>query len=106
MWADEQYGGAGIRDFRYEQILLEDCIRHGEPSLFLTLHSRLVAPYIGALGTEEQKARLLPPAVRGERILGIAMTEPGAGSDLAGMRTLSFAVSAALVAVFEKVRRH
>ena len=87
MWADERYGGAGIGDFRYEQILLEECIRHGEPSLYLTLHSRLVAPYIGALGTEEQKARLLPPAARGEKILGIAMTESGAGSDLAGIKT-------------------
>lgn len=87
MWADERYGGAGIEDFRYEQVLLEECIRHGELGLFLTLHSRLVAPYIGALGTEEQKQRFLPPCVRGEKILGIAMTEPGAGSDLAGMQT-------------------
>ena len=87
MWADERYGGAGIEDFRYEQVLLEECIRHGELGLFLTLHSRLVAPYIGALGTDEQKQRFLPPCVRGEKILGIAMTEPGAGSDLAGMQT-------------------
>jgi acyl-CoA dehydrogenase len=55
--------------------------------LFLTLHSRLVGPYLGTLGNAEQKARLLPPAIRGEKILGIAMTEPGAGSDLAGIRT-------------------
>jgi acyl-CoA dehydrogenase len=87
MWADERYGGAGIKDFRYEQILLEECIRHGEPSLFLTLHSRLVAPYLGELGSDEQKQRFLPPAIRGETILGIAMTEPGTGSDLAGIRT-------------------
>ncbi len=87
MWADEAYGGAGMADFRYEQILVEENIRHGEPSLFLTLHSRLVGPYLGSLGNAEQKARLLPAAIRGETILGIAMTEPGAGSDLAGMRT-------------------
>jgi alkylation response protein AidB-like acyl-CoA dehydrogenase len=87
MWADEQYGGAGIKDFRYEQILIEENMRYGEPCLFLTLHSRLVAPYLGALGTPEQKARFLPPAIRGEKILGIAMTEPAAGSDLAGMRS-------------------
>lgn len=86
MWADEKYGGAGITDFRYEQIVQEENVRHGEPGFFHTLHSRLVAPYIGALGTEEQKARILPRAVRGELILGIAMTEPGAGSDLAGIR--------------------
>jgi acyl-CoA dehydrogenase len=87
MWADERYGGAGITDFRYEQILLEESIRHGELSLYLTLHSRLVGPYLGALGTEEQKQRYLPKCVSGETILGIAMTEPGGGSDLAGMQT-------------------
>lgn len=87
MWADEEYGGAGVKDFRYEQILIEENMRYGEPCLFLTLHSRLVAPYLGALGTPEQKARFLPPAIRGEKILGIAMTEPAAGSDLAGMRS-------------------
>jgi acyl-CoA dehydrogenase len=53
----------------------------------MTLHSRLVAPYIGYLGTDEQKARILPKCVSGETILGIAMTEPGAGSDLAGIKT-------------------
>ena len=53
----------------------------------MTLHSRLVAPYIGALGTEEQKQRILPRCASGETILGIAMTEPGAGSDLAGIKT-------------------
>lgn len=87
MWADEKYGGAGVSDFRYEQIILEENIRHGEPCLFLTLHSRLVGPYLGQLGTEEQKARLLPGAITGEKILGIAMTEPAAGSDLAGMKS-------------------
>lgn len=87
MWADERYGGAGIRDFRYEQILIEENVRRGDIGFYINLHSRLVAPYIGALGTEEQKQRFLPRCVRGESILGIAMTEPGAGSDLAGMRT-------------------
>lgn len=87
MWADPEYGGAGVQDFRYEQILIEENIRYGEPGFFATLHSRLVAPYIGHLGTEEQKARLLPKCASGETILGIAMTEPGAGSDLAGLRT-------------------
>jgi len=87
MQAPEQYGGAGIRDFRYEQILLEENLRHGDSGLYFTLHSRLVAPYIEGLGTEEQKQRFLPGCARGETILGIAMTEPGAGSDLAGMKT-------------------
>lgn len=87
MWADEQYGGLGVPDFRYEQILIEENTRHGDIGFFLSLHSRLVGPYIGQLGSEEQKQRFLPGCIRGERILGVALTEPGAGSDLAGMRT-------------------
>jgi len=87
MWAGEEFGGAGIDDFRYEQILIEECTRHGDIGFFISLHSRLVAPYIGHLGTDEQKQRFLPGCVNGERILGIAMTEPGTGSDLAGIRS-------------------
>jgi acyl-CoA dehydrogenase len=87
MWADEQFGGAGVRDFRYEQVLIEENIRYGEPCFYLNLHSRLVGPYIGQLGSDEQKARLLPACVRGERILAVAMTEAGSGSDVAGMKT-------------------
>ncbi|MDF3887229.1 acyl-CoA dehydrogenase family protein [Cupriavidus basilensis] len=86
MWAAEQYGGAGMADFRYEQILYEEMIRHGDIGVFFTLHSRLVAPYIARLGNDEQKARLLPDAASGKRILAIAMTEPGTGSDLAGIQ--------------------
>ncbi len=87
LWADEQYGGAGVADFRYEQVLIEENIRHGEPGFFLNLHSRLVGPYFGQLGNDEQKSRFLPAFVRGEKILAVAMTEPGAGSDVAGMKT-------------------
>jgi alkylation response protein AidB-like acyl-CoA dehydrogenase len=87
MWAEERYGGAGIRDFRYEQILIEENMQRGDVGFFMALHSRVVAPYIAALGSESLKTRLLPACVRGETILAIAMTEPGAGSDLAGMRT-------------------
>ena len=87
MWADEKYGGLGISDFRFEQIVVEETMRHGDLSLFLTLHSRLVGPYIGHLGSEALKERLLPKCIRGETILGIAMTESGAGSDLAGMKS-------------------
>ena len=86
MWADEAYGGAGVSDFRYEQIVYEEMIRHGDIGVYLTLHSRLVAPYIGRLGTVEQKRRWLTGAASGKTILAIAMTEPGAGSDLAGIR--------------------
>jgi acyl-CoA dehydrogenase len=87
MWADEKYGGAGVSDFRYEQILLEENARYGDVGFFIFLHSRLVGPYIGQLGTEEQKLRWLPKCVAGENILAIAMTEPGAGSDVSGIRT-------------------
>jgi len=87
MWADEKYGGAGIEDFRFEQIVIEETIRHGDIGLFLSLHSRLVGRYLGHLGSEELKKRLLPKCISGETILGIAMTEPNAGSDLAGMKS-------------------
>ncbi len=86
MWADEQYGGAGIQDFRYDQILAEELYRGGDPGFYVPLHNRIVAPYIGHFGTEEQRQRFLPGAVSGELILAVAMTEPGAGSDLAGMK--------------------
>ena len=85
-WADEQYGGLGIKDFRFEQIIIEENITHGELGFYINLHSNLVAPYIAGLGTDEQKARWLPDCVSGKKILAIAMTEPGAGSDLAGMK--------------------
>jgi len=87
MWADESYGGAGVQDFRYEQILIEENAAHGDAGFFITLHSRLVGPYIGELGTEEQKARWLPKCISGESVLAVAITEPGAGSDVAGLRT-------------------
>jgi alkylation response protein AidB-like acyl-CoA dehydrogenase len=63
MWVPEEYGGMGIEDFRFEQVLIEETIRHGDIGLFLTLHSRLVGPYIGHLGSEALKLRLLPRVV-------------------------------------------
>ena len=87
MWADEKYGGAGVPDFRYEQVLIEENARYGDAGFFMSLHNRLVGPYIGELGTEEQKARWLPKCVSGEHILAVGITEPGAGSDVAGIRT-------------------
>lgn len=86
MWADESLGGAGIKDFRYEQILAEELYRGGDPGLFVNLHSRIVAPYIQHFGNDEQRNRFLPKAISGESILAVAMTEPAAGSDLAGMK--------------------
>ncbi len=87
IWPDEQYGGLGDRDFRYEQIIMEETCRANCGAFFNTLHSRLVGPYIDNYGTEEQKQRLLPGCVSGEKILAVAMTEPDAGSDLSGMRS-------------------
>ncbi len=87
MWADEKYGGAGVSDFRYEQVLIEENARYGDAGFFMTLHNRLVGPYIGELGTEEQKARWLPKCVSGQHILAVGITEPGAGSDVASLRT-------------------
>jgi acyl-CoA dehydrogenase len=87
MWADDTYGGAGVADFRYEQILIEENVRYGDPGFFMSLHNRLVGPYIGELGTDEQKARWLPKCISGETILAVGITEPGAGSDVAGIRT-------------------
>jgi acyl-CoA dehydrogenase len=87
MWADERYGGAGVEDFRYEQIMIEENVARGEQGFYMTLHSRLVGRYLGALGSEAQKERYLPECIKGNTILGIAMTEPAAGSDLAGMKS-------------------
>ncbi len=87
MWAAEKYGGSGIEDFRFEQIVIEETIRHGDIGFFLSLHSRLVGRYLGHLGSAALKERLLPKCISGETILGIAMTEPNAGSDLAGIRS-------------------
>lgn len=87
MWVDEKYGGLGLKDFRYEQILIEENAQHGDSGYFITLHSRLVAPYLQHFGTEEQKQRLFPDLISGKKILAIAMTEPDAGSDLAGMKS-------------------
>src|ERR1700704_3557877 len=58
IWADEKYGGANIKDFRFEQILIEENAMHGEAGFMMSLHSRLVGSYIGHLGTDEQKLRI------------------------------------------------
>lgn len=86
-WADEKYGGAGIDDFRFEQIIIEENMRHGDIGFYINLHNDLVAPYIAKLGNDEQKDRWMPGIVSGEKILAVAMTEPSTGSDLAGMKT-------------------
>jgi long-chain-acyl-CoA dehydrogenase len=87
--APEQYGGAGADDFRYRCVVKEELARVGAASLAagFALQDDIVLPYLLDLGTDEQKRRWLPGVCSGETILAIAMTEPGAGSDLQGIRT-------------------
>lgn len=87
MWAEEEYGGLGVSDLRFDQILQEEVIRFGDPGFYQNLHSQVVAPYIGTFATPEQKRRFLPGAISGDSILALAMTEPGTGSDVAAIRT-------------------
>jgi alkylation response protein AidB-like acyl-CoA dehydrogenase len=84
---DEEYGGAGVKDFRYNMVVAEEISRVGASGLGFPVHTDVIVPYISSLGTEEQKRRWLPGVVSGELISAIAMTEPGAGSDLQGIRT-------------------
>ena len=86
---DEQYGGRGLRDFRYNAVLVEEVCRVGAPSLAINLGglNDLVAPYLDSLCTEEQKQRWLPGLCSGRLVSAIAMTERAAGSDLRGIRT-------------------
>jgi alkylation response protein AidB-like acyl-CoA dehydrogenase len=83
----EAYGGPGIDDFRFNVILTEEQGRIGASGPGFSVHTDIIVPYITKLGTEEQKQRWLPGCVSGEIITAIAMTEPGAGSDLQGVRT-------------------
>ena len=81
----EEYGGLGL-DFGYNAVIDEELAYAGSTA-GITLHSDIVADYIVAYGTEEQKSHWLPRMVSGETPTAIAMTEPGAGSDLQGVRT-------------------
>jgi alkylation response protein AidB-like acyl-CoA dehydrogenase len=85
--APEEYGGSGIRDFRYNTVLAEETMAIGATGLGFGLHNDIVLPYLLGLATPEQKGRWLPRFCSGEMITAIAMTEPGAGSDLQGIRT-------------------
>ena len=83
----EEYGGGGVKDFRYNAILSAEISRAGASGLGFTLHNDVVAPYMVELTDDEQKARWLPGFLSGEMITAIAMSEPGAGSDLQGLKT-------------------
>jgi alkylation response protein AidB-like acyl-CoA dehydrogenase len=82
----EEYGGGGA-DFRYAAVLTEEFARAGAAGFAVGLHNDIIGPYLTSLATEEQKQRWLPGFCTGEIITAIAMTEPGAGSDLQGVRT-------------------
>lgn len=83
----EEYGGAGISTFKYYAIEAEETTRAGVSFGGSGVHAGLCLPYLLKLGTPEQLAAWLPGFVTGETMFAIAMTEPGTGSDLAGMRT-------------------
>jgi alkylation response protein AidB-like acyl-CoA dehydrogenase len=83
----EEYGGGGIRDFRYNAIVTEELARAGESGAGFGVHNDVNIPYFLNYATPEQKRRWLPKMCRGETITAIAMSEPGAGSDLAGIKT-------------------
>jgi alkylation response protein AidB-like acyl-CoA dehydrogenase len=84
---DEQYGGGGVRDFRYNAVVDEELSRVGATGPGFTLQNDVIAPYLRDLATPEQQQRWLPGFCSGELITAIAMTEPGTGSDLQGVRT-------------------
>jgi alkylation response protein AidB-like acyl-CoA dehydrogenase len=85
----EEFGGPGVDDFRYNAIVVEELQRAGAAAeaVAFSLQNDIVLPYLTDLTTPEQKQRWLPGVVTGETVIAIAMTEPGAGSDLAGIRT-------------------
>ncbi|AND40928.1 acyl-CoA dehydrogenase family protein [Cytobacillus oceanisediminis] len=83
---EEKYGGSSV-DWGFSVVINEELERVGSGMVGIGLHNDIVVPYITAYGTDEQKERWLQKCAAGEIITAIAMTEPGAGSDLAGIRT-------------------
>ncbi|MFI9308464.1 acyl-CoA dehydrogenase family protein [Streptomyces triculaminicus] len=83
----EEYGGAGQSSFKFQAVITEECARAGVSFGGAGVHTALCLPYLLAYANEEQKRRWLPAFVSGEMMTAIAMTEPGTGSDLAGMKT-------------------
>lgn len=83
----EKFGGGGQDDFRFNAVIVEELSRFGSSIPSLSLQNDIVGPYFKNLATEEQQERWLPGFIAGDLIGAIAMTEPGAGSDLAGIRT-------------------
>src|ERR1700730_1636838 len=87
MSVPEEYGGGGNPDFRYNVIINEETVAGRYSGIGFGLHNDVVLPYLLRLANEEQKQRWLPQFCTGEIITAIAMTEPGTGSDLQGIKT-------------------
>ena len=89
MAVPEEYGGGGVSDFRFNQAMNEQMAYAGVTGagLGLTLHNDTCLPYFLTYASDQQRRRWLPGIVSGELITAVAMTEPGAGSDLSGIRT-------------------
>ncbi len=85
-WLDPRWGGPG-GDFLHSMVVIEELARVHENGFALSLHSDIVVPYIAEFGTDEQRRRWLPGCASGALVTAIAMTEPGAGSDLAALAT-------------------
>ncbi|MEB3103774.1 acyl-CoA dehydrogenase family protein [Ferviditalea candida] len=85
-WTEEKYGGLNA-DFGYSVVLVEELEKVGSSLVGIALHNDIVVPYFSVFGTEEQKQRWIPGCISGKTITAIAMTEPGAGSDLAAIQT-------------------
>jgi len=82
----EKYGGLGIKDFRYNAIVTEEFSKAGASGVGFFLHNDITAPYCSEYFNDAQKEKYMSKIASGEMITAIAMTEPGAGSDLAGIK--------------------
>jgi alkylation response protein AidB-like acyl-CoA dehydrogenase len=89
MGVSEEDGGSGVDDYRYNAIVIEELSAGHFPGVGFAVHNDIVIPYIAHLGSAEQRARWLPRLADGRAVGAIAMTEPNAGSDLAGIRTVA-----------------
>ncbi|BCJ70393.1 acyl-CoA dehydrogenase family protein [Polymorphospora rubra] len=86
-FVDERYGGGGVTDRRFNAVLTEEMARAGASGPAFGLHNDIIGPYLTELTNDEQKQRWLPGFCSGDVVTAIAMSEPGAGSDLQGITT-------------------
>ncbi|SNQ47003.1 PtmO4 [Frankia canadensis] len=87
LWeAPEEFGGQGIRDYRYSQVLAEELYATGTAGIAFGMQNDVMPPYLIDLSNDEQKARWLPGSVSGDTIWALAISEPGAGSDVGSIR--------------------